>query len=378
MQAQAAAAKAIQDHLVALVVDDPGAREWPWRIPIGRPAAEELNTDWKRVRDLALDWRRLEPRQGTTLDWVNRRVSGIPQTLPAGITFDTLDAAAAFAGPATIAAVALARRRWSALKGRFPTTATPATLQTVISWDIVNFRLALDTAEWFRTNPTPDDTWTPRMVPVPGLHAKWLDLKSRRQLVAVLAGIPHITLRDRPAQAHITYLDPTWLANGGRRFDIITAGDPHSLPYRPQIVIITENRDTALYFPAMSAGIAVRGDGDRVLRSLPDSLLIRAPQVVYWGDVDVDGLEIVDGLRDRGAKLRTILMDLPSYDTYRQFGTHTDQAGRPLGVPERKALRHLSEAERGLYERLTDPGWEGPRRIEQERIPLTVAAGLLS
>jgi hypothetical protein len=34
---------------------------------------------------------------------------------------------------------------------------------------------------------------------------------------------------------------------------------------------------------------------------------------------------------------------------------------------------HLTEAERALYHRLISPDWTGHRRVEQERIPLSVA-----
>lgn len=59
--------------------------------------------------------------------------------------------------------------------------------------------------------------------------------------------------------------------------------------------------------------------------------------------------------------------------------TIRDAPTTPTGHPNtcrstaRKPLAHLTPAEAALYERLTDPGWEGTRRIEQERIPLGVA-----
>jgi hypothetical protein len=244
--------------------------------------------------------------------------------------------------------------------------------------DAVDVEILLNTADWLRQHPTPDETWTPRMVPVPGLHAKWLDLVTRRRLVADLAGLDQLNLRQRPAQVHITYLDPEWSRAGGRRFDVITADDPNPVPYPPRVVIVSENRDTALYFPPVTGGVAVRGDGDRILRSLPETMLRDAPNIIYWGDLDVDGLEIVNGLRARGIRLRTLFMDIATYDAYERFGTSTDRRGAALRCLDRKPLAHLTPAENALYERLTDPGWKGYRRIEQERIPLALAGAAVA
>ena len=80
------------------------------------------------------------------------------------------------------------------------------------------------------------------------------------------------------------------------------------------------------------------------------------------------------GARSRGHELATILMDLPTYDTYERYGTHLDQYGKVISVGDPTPPPHLTLAETALYERLIDPRWTGHRRIEQERIPLAVAA----
>lgn len=285
--------------------------------------------------------------------------------------FATLDAAAAFAGPATTHAVAAARDRWATLDDAFPETASTSVLRAVLTWDSVDVNLLIDAAGWFREHPSIDDAWTPRMVPVPGLHAKWLDQHRRRSLIAHLAGLADMTFLKRPAQLHLTYLDPTWLDSGGRRWDLLTDGDTATLPYRPRAVIVTENRDTAFFFPRLSQAVAAHGDGHAAVRRLAETL--PGTPIIYWGDIDAAGLEIVDSLRSRGVSVTTILMDCDTYDQYRQFGAATDAKGVALKPPERRPVPDLTIAERDLYERLTNPAWNGPRRIEQERIPLPTA-----
>ena len=288
------------------------------------------------------------------------------------------DSGATFAGSATTRAVASARDRWATLTAAFPETASTTVLRGVLAWDPVDVHLLIAAATWFREHPNVDDAWTPRMVPVPGLHAKWLDQHRRRGLIVDLAGIDNITLLERPAQLHLTYLDPTWLDSGGRRWDVLTDGDTATLPYRPRAVIVTENRDTAFFFPRLPQAVAAHGDGNAAVRRLAETL--PDTPIIYWGDIDAAGLEIVDSLRSRrsrthpqGVDVTTILMDSSTYDQYRQFGATTDTKGVPLKPPERRPVPDLTTTERALYERLTDPTWDGPRRIEQERIPLPVA-----
>lgn len=361
---------------LAVLVADHTQTVFPWRVPLGKPTARELQADWEVLRTTSLGWRRLPVAPGLTITWEKRLVAKILQSIPTAVEFGTLDAAAAFAGPTQVAAVARARDRWATVDSRFPNTCGPAVLKTVLGWGEVDFMLGLDAAAWFRANPTIDDTWTARMVPVPGLHAKWLDGVGRRRVVAQLAGLGQLQLRERPAQAHLTYLDPLWRNSGGRRFDVITAGDTNRLPYPPRVVLVTENRDTALYFPPVPGGIALRGDGDRALRFLPE-LATTLPQIVYWGDIDTDGLEIVNDLRVRGVPVQTMLMDRSTYHAFQKFGTRYDRTGKPLACPERKQLPKLTAVEADLYDLLTDPVWTEPRRVEQERIPLAFAAKVL-
>jgi hypothetical protein len=95
--------------------------------------------------------------------------------------------------------------------------------------------------------------------------------------------------------------------------------------------------------------------------------------LIYWGDMDASGLEIVDLFRRSGVPVSTILVDLDAFQTYERFGSATDARGNPLTASVRKNLWWLTGPERALYEQLTDPDWARDRRVEQERIPLTVS-----
>jgi hypothetical protein len=63
------------------------------------------------------------------------------------------------------------------------------------------------------------------------------------------------------------------------------------------VVVISENKDTAIHFPELAGGLIVEGvgRGGRTVASFP--WIREAPLVVYWGDMDRDGYEILNGYR---------------------------------------------------------------------------------
>jgi hypothetical protein len=181
-------------------------------------------------------------------------------------------------------------------------------------------------------------------------------------------------LPGHPPRIHFTYLDPAYRATGARIHDSATVGDQFAPAYLPQLVVISENKDTAIHFPELEEAISVEGvgKGGKTLAAFP--WIREAPVVVYWGDIDSDGYEILNGYRvDFDRDIDSILMDQATYDAYSAFGTSYDQHGRALSAGEPMVLLRLTEDERTMYERVTDPRHTGHRRLEQERIPLAVA-----
>ncbi len=75
---------------------------------------------------------------------------------------------------------------------------------------------------------------------------------------------------------------------------------------------------------------------------------------------------------------QNILMDVPTYDAYAEFGTTYDAKGNPIKDSARRDLLELTDIEWALYERLTDPRLDGYRRVEQERGSRSRSPGLPS
>lgn len=342
---------------------------WPLRVPLGRPDSATLSSNFRTVQQWILTWRDWAHAHSLEMDWETRMIHGTRHALPTHLHVPDAHTAANTLGKAWQHRLDQGGRRWALLSGEFPLTATADHVRYVDTLSDTDFTLLVTATRWFHTH---DATGlTPRQVPIAGLHGKWLN--HHRTVIAVLAG-HDLGLVARPTRIHFTYVDPAHLAAGGRSHDSLTLGDHVRLPYPPQAIVITENKDTAVLFPPMDGTIVIEGGGQAGSGLLPQVDWVRScPTVIYWGDMDSRGYEIVNTLRTNGVAARTMLMDPDTFSDYAKYGTYSDDKGVPLSCQPRKPLPTLTEDERRVYEQVTDPAFTGPRRVEQERVPLPVA-----
>lgn len=353
---------------------------WPHQFPLNPPASKAaLESQWDTVRAWGrtlADWEQTHNVE-TEIVRAGRQVFTTPQRIPSHARVETMKAAANTLDRSTTGEWSTrlnrAHERTTSIREQFPNaTGITRILRDTDTWTDTDFGLLLTVADWFRNNHTSAAGLTPRQVPVPGLHAKWLN--TSHQHVLNLTGLLSLGLADRhPPRIHFTYLDPQHRANGGRWHDSATVGDHFGPAYTPRVVLISENKDTAINFPELPGGIAVEGEGFGGKSAATYPWLVDAEHVIYWGDIDRHGYEILNNWREDGVPVRSILMDQTTYNAYEKYGTNTDKTGNAIGPGERKALPALTEAERAVYNHLTDPAATTNRRIEQERIPLTVA-----
>lgn len=350
-----------------------GIGRWPHSFSLGAPSSTAADETFGAVTKWAHGWHDWASANNVLLIEVPRRIRGIDQKLPTHLQVPDIETAARLAGPDWVRRVIRARARHSAISERFPTIDAARALRLADSMTDADFALALDAARWFAT--TPESQWrvlTPRQVPIPGLHAKWLG--SNGHLVKTLAGLKDLSMVARPTRVYWTYVDPNYRRTGRRMHDSLTLGDSVPLPYEPDVVLIVENKDTAVLFPELPDGIVVEGNGNASTGLLPQVSWIKsAKTLIYWGDIDQKGFEIVNGLRSRIRQLRTILMDRSTYDAYKEFGTEFEPNGNPVKLLPHRALESLTAREREIYDSLSDPKWSSHRRFEQERVPLPTA-----
>lgn len=115
---------------------------------------------------------------------------------------------------------------------------------------------------------------------------------------------------------------------------------------------------------------AYGGSGRAVSDAVPAVPALRDMRIVYWGDMDADGLEILSTLRESSIECDFHPDGLRAYDRYHRFGTDRTERSAKIAMREPKPTPGLQSAERRLYERLCADKTIAYRRIEQERIPM--------
>jgi hypothetical protein len=361
----------------------PAASTWPRRFPLGAITRSELEANFEGVAKRVqrwYQWIRAHRDAGIDIDLetTTRRVSGTNQTIPTHTTVGTIDSAARIVGDGWPARLARHRDRCDALRRHFPDLPdgeVARTLREAATYSDVDFQLLCDTAVWFQTHRATG--LTPRQVPIPGIHAKWLN--TSQHLVQRLAGLDTLGLAPaHPARVHLTYLDPVYRAAGGRIHDVAAIGDSMRPAYFPQLIVISENKDTAVGFPETPNAIAIEGDGKAGPPAICQLSWVReCPHLRYWGDIDAEGFEIVNSYRAAGLPIETFLMDDETYRRYMHFGARHDRKGNPIAIRARRDLRLLTPSERHIYQTLTSPDLNDPPRLEQERVPLSDAVAAL-
>ena len=125
-------------------------------------------------------------------------------------------------------------------------------------------------------------------------------------------------------------------------------------------VFVVENEVTYLAFPEVANSIIVFGSGF-ALTALGDLPWLRSKEVVYWGDIDTHGFDILNHLRGRFESVRSMLMDAET------LLAHSKQwVVEP--TPTSRALPHVTPDEASLYRDLVEGLYGANIRLEQERV----------
>lgn len=123
-------------------------------------------------------------------------------------------------------------------------------------------------------------------------------------------------------------------------------------------VLIVENKTTlytTLTLPKMNDTIAIFGSGYGV-HNLKNAYWLANLELLYWGDIDVQGFEILSQFRGYFQQTKSVLMDFETFEKFfeNDLGTQTNLS----------AILYLTKEEQKLYEILKTNNW----RLEQEKI----------
>lgn len=125
-------------------------------------------------------------------------------------------------------------------------------------------------------------------------------------------------------------------------------------------VLVVENKTTlytTLTLPKMNDTIAIFGSGFSVF-NLKNVRWFDKLKLLYWGDIDVQGFEILSQFRTYFPQTKSVLMDKQAFDTFFE-----NDNGTPTNISMKL---NLTNEEQELYEILKTNNW----RLEQEKIPL--------
>jgi hypothetical protein len=123
-------------------------------------------------------------------------------------------------------------------------------------------------------------------------------------------------------------------------------------------VFVVENKMNVLTFPVIDETIVIFGSGYKV-ENLKNAEWLKDIELFYWGDLDIQGFEILSQFRNYFPNTDSFLMDEA---TFKQFENEKGE-----GTTNKISVTlNLTDEEQELYELLKLNNW----RLEQEKISL--------
>ena len=348
----------------------------PWQaldIPFGKPGGRELLTEFacigKSLHELQAS-AKATLGYGYRIDFepVAHRQLG-EQHLPSRIYFETEQDFLRFIGKLREATQfkQLAQQTFE----RLPALAE--VLHDKPRWLLDNLEVwskLLSVADWFIAHPRPDIFV--RQIDLPDIDSKFIEQHKTQLTVLLDALLPPPTIEHEAKSFERRY---------GLRFDqhlirfrlldlsIAVSGlTDLTLPLAEfcrlelplKYVFITENKVNGLAFPDFPESMVIFSLGYGV-GSLAEADWLKTKRIVYWGDLDTHGFEMLSRLREKFPHAESMLMD-----------STTLTKNRTLCVTEPSPLKEipafLADSERATFNALLS--LDGiALRLEQERIP---------
>lgn len=192
---------------------------------------------------------------------------------------------------------------------------------------------------------------------------------SAEHIMQVKEFAPRYGLRTKPTLVRLRLLDEQLEWQFGLRLDDLTLPVPqvaHLLEkIKPQHVIIVENELPFLTLPRLEQCVALWGKGFQV-HVLRDMAWLAKTDILYWGDIDAHGFQILSDVRGIFAHTRSVMMDAAMLQAYQTY------VGRGATLPK-STFPNLKPQEFILAQDVNT----NQIRFEQEHIPHDMAIMML-
>lgn len=347
-----------------------GAGDWPLTVPLDVPTQAQAQARWQEFTRWIEAW--ATPPATARLERASRSWGTLgQQTVPTHVAFDSPAALAAFVSPSAAAEFARADARFVDRRSAWPEL--DASLRRAAGWlaglSEADYERAVRAVDWLAANP--DTRLYPRQLPIEGLDTKWLEANAA-PVAHLLAQRLHRApapfeivagLAVDPPRRRVRLLDPALRERFGGLSDLsLRADELAAVDLGARVALIVENQQCALACEDLPGAIVIMGGGFSAT-SLCEIPWLQNIPVIYWGDLDVSGFRILDGLRKHVPHAQSCLMDLSTLQSYRHLWTTDPNAHRAATVDR------LTPAETEVHEGLLRSRWGHGVRLEQERLP---------
>ena len=338
----------------------------PIEIPCDKKASDtiaEYQKEFNNIRSLSKEVK----SYGYTICWktVKTKMLGT-QGLPSKIKFETAEDFERFLQK--VKEVDVFRKNVALIKGRFPKLQCwieKYPLKVIDNseyWSDI-----LKVLDYFSKNPQPQ--LYIRELPIE-VHTKFIE--QHKALIGELLDIvikeyintnekefeKRYNLRYDEPTVRMRLLDRTLAKKLFYGLDDITIPISLFLKLRIPIskVYIVENKVNFLTFPLIPNSIVIWGKGYGVA-SIKESELLKSTELIYWGDLDAQGFEILSQFRSYFGQVKSLLMDKATFDNYFE---------KECGIPSKINVKlNLTTEEEELYQYIKVNNY----RLEQEKIP---------
>lgn len=176
--------------------------------------------------------------------------------------------------------------------------------------------------------------------------------------------------RDKPGYTRFRLLDHEPALPAGVSELTLRSDELATLQLRARTVFVVENEISYLAFPAVTGALVVFGSGF-ALGALAEVPWLATRHLVYWGDLDTHGFDILHRLRRRFPAVRSMLMDEATLLAHRRQWVREPS-------PTTRPLPNLTAHEQAVYQALVEDRYGPAVRLEQERIRFSLVEQALA